>query len=219
MRLLARALIALSALLPMACSAAGDATEYKEGTHYKLVREAGRPGDGKRIQVAEFFWYGCGHCYAFEPVISAWAKTKASDVEFVQVPNSLGHPVGLVHAKAYYAQESLGLLPKTHQAMFDALNKERRPLSNDQQVAYYLNEVSGVMPDMLTNAINGFAVDQKVRAAEALAKQYGITSTPTVVVDGRYLVNATMAGGFPGMIKVIDFLTDKVRKERLKAKK
>ena len=213
MRLFARTFIALLALAPIACTAAGD-DPYQEGTQYKRVREAGTPADPKRVEVNEFFWYGCPHCYAFEPTLEQWAKTKPAYVDFVPVPNSLGHPVGLLHSKTYYAAESLGMLPKTHRAFFDALNQDHRPMDNDQQVAYFFNAITGVLPDVFVNTLNGFAVDSRVRRAEDLAKKYGVASTPTVVVDGTYMLNATQSGGFDGMIKVMDFLVEKVRKER-----
>lgn len=219
MRLLARSLLApiisLLALAPIACTAASDET-YEEGTHYKRVREASAPANPKRIEVDEFFWYGCSHCYAFEPTIEKWKSSKAADVDFVPVPNSLGRPIGLLHSKTYYAAETLGVLDKTHGAFFDAIHQQRQPMENEEQIAAFFNARTGLLPDVFLSTLNGFAVDSRVRNAEALAKQYGIASTPTVVVDGRFSVNATQTGGFDGMGKVIDFLVDKVRKERKK---
>jgi protein dithiol oxidoreductase (disulfide-forming) len=208
-------LFALLALTPLACSAADDAS-YSEGTHYKRVREASAPADPKRIMVNEFFWYGCGHCAAFEPVIQRWARTKPADVDFEQVPNSLGRPIGMLHAKAFYAAASLGVLAKTHEAMFDAIHNRHQALDTDDQLAAFFNARTGILPDVFKGTLNGFAVDSRYRNAEALTKQYGVASTPVIVVDGRYLIDARMAGGFDGMIKITDFLIDKVRKDRKK---
>jgi protein dithiol oxidoreductase (disulfide-forming) len=220
MRLIARPLLAplfaLLALSPLACSAAGDAASYEEGTHYKRVREVSAPADPKRIVVNEFFWYGCSHCAAFEPVIQGWAKTKPADVDFVQVPNSLGRPIGMLHAKAFYAADSLGVLAKTHEAMFDAIHNKHNMLETDDQLAAFFNQQTGVLPDVFKGTLNGFAVDSRFRNAEALTKQFGVASTPVIVVGGRYLVDARMAGGFDGMIKITNHLIEKVRKDRKK---
>lgn len=215
-RVLLAPLLALTALLPMACSAASSDTNYEEGTHYKRVREASAPGNPKRIEVIEFFWYGCSHCNAFEPIIQKWAKTKPADVDFVQMPNSLGRPLGLLHSKAFYAADSLGLLPKTHEAFFNAIHNQHRTLDTEDQIAAFFNQTAGILPDVFKGTLNGFAVDSRTRNAEALIKQYGISSTPMIVVDGRYVVDARSAGGFEGMLKITDFLVEKARKERKK---
>lgn len=215
MRFIARALLALTALLPIACTAASD-EPYKEGTHYKLVREVSAPADSKRIRVEEFFWYGCGHCYAFEPEVEKWAARKAADVDFVQIPNSLGRPVGLTHSKVFYTAEALNLMDKIHRPFFDAIHQEHQNLDTEAEVQAFFNQKTGLLPDVFNSTFNGFAVDSRVRRAEALARQYGVASTPSLVVDGRYIVNASMTGGFPEMIKVLDFLVDKARKERKK---
>lgn len=217
MRLLATAVLAFSALLPIACTAASDSKTYVEGTHYKLVREPGAPSAaGARIEVREFFWYGCGHCYALEPELEKWQARKPADVDLVRVPNSLGRPAGMVHSKAHYAAEALGLSAKIQPALFRALNVEQQPLDTEAQMAAFFTRTTGVLPDVALGSLRGFAVDSRVRAAEALARQYGIASTPTLVVDGRYQTNATLAKGFPEMLKVIDHLIEKTRAERKK---
>ena len=216
MRLLATAVLAVSALLPIACTAA-DKASYQEGTHYKPVREASAPSAaGKRIEVAEFFWYGCGHCYAFEPELEKWMARKPADVDFTRVPNSLGRPAGLVHSKAYYTADALGVSAKIHPALFRALNVEQQTLDTDDQMAAFFTRTTGILPDVVLGTMRGFAVDSRVRGAEGLARQYAIASTPTVVVDGRYQTNATLAKGFPEMLKVIDFLIAKTREDRKK---
>ena len=97
---------AFLALFAIACSAQ-DAATFTEGKEYKKVREVQAPADPKRIEVAEFFWYGCPHCYAFDPTIEAWSKKRAGDVDFVRVPSTLGRKEGVMHAKAFYAAEAL----------------------------------------------------------------------------------------------------------------
>ncbi len=215
MRALIRGLSAATlALLSFACSAQDAASAFSEGQQYKKVREVQAPVDAKRIEVAEFFWYGCPHCYSFDPTIEAWKKTKAGDVDFVRYPNSLGRPEGQLHSKAFYTAEALNVFDAMHAALFAAIQKDRMPLSSEAQIQQVFNATTGVLPDVFRATFNGFAVDARARKADQLAQAYGITSVPTVVVGGKYITSAAMAGGASEAIRVIDFLVDKVRKER-----
>lgn len=215
MRLLATALIAATTLLPIACTAA-DETPYTEGTDYKQVREPATAPGSKRITVEEFFWYGCGHCYAFEPTLEAWAAKAPADVDFIRVPNSLGRPVGIIHSRVYYTAEALNLVDKIHRPFFDGIHQQQLNLDSEAAIQAFFTDKVGVMPDVFNSTFNGFAVDSRVRRAEALARQYGIASTPTLVVNGRYQINASMTHGFDGMLKVADYLINKIRNERKK---
>ena len=206
MRLLATALIAVTSLLPIAACSAADS--YAEGTDYTLVRTPASAPGSKKIKVEEVFWYGCGHCYAFEPTIEAWAAKVPGDVDFVRVPNSLGRPVVIIHSKTYYTAEVLNLLGKSHVALFDAIHKEHLPLETPEAIQAWFTDKFGIMPDLFNNTFNGFTVDSRTRSAEELARQYGVASTPTIIVDGRFQVNASQAKGFDGMIKVTNFLID-----------
>jgi len=214
MRVFARCLsAALLALTAFACSAQ-DATQYAEGKQYKKVREVQAPADPKRITVEEFFWYGCPHCYALDPQISAWAKKLPGDAGFTRVPNTLGRPQGVLHAKAYYTAEALNVLDKMHPALFEAMHQKNLPLENEGQIAGVFNHATGLMPDVFSGTFRGFGVVARFRKSEQLSKDYGITSVPVVVVGGKYTTSATMAGGNEQMLKVADFLITKVRKER-----
>lgn len=204
---------AFFALFAFACSAQ-DGAGLTEGKEYKKVREVQAPVDPKRIEVAEFFWYGCPHCYAFDPTIEAWAKKRAGDVDFVRVPSTLGRKEGVIHAKAFYTAEALNVGEKMHKPLFDAIQKDHIPLTAEDQLQMVFNKTTGIMPDVFSATFKGFAVDSRVRKAEQLAMSYGITSVPTVVVGGKYITSAAMAGGFEQATKAIDFLVDKVRKER-----
>ena len=210
MRLLARALIAVAALLPLACSAA-ETPSYTEGTQYKLVRNPAPGPANKHIVVEEFFWYGCPHCYAFEPELEKWLGKKPADVDFVRVPNSLGRAIGNMHSKTFYTAEELNLLPKLHLPIFQAIHDEHHELATEPEIQAFFADKTGVMPEVFSTTFNGAKVAAKVQRAEDLAKEYGVASTPTLVVDGRWMLNASMAGGFPEMLKVLDFVIDKAR--------
>ena len=219
MRLLARALLSLSALLPLACSAtdapaAAAASSFKEDVQYKRVPKEQKPADTKRVEVDEFFWYGCPHCYHLDAEIYKWLPTKPPYVDFVRVPNSLGRPEGMIHSKAFYTAEALGISEKIHRPLFDAIHKDHKPMTTEADVQAFFTEQSGVLPDVFTSTFRGFAVDSRVRRAEDMSKFYVITSVPTVVVGGKYYTNGTLAGDFPKMMQTVDFLINKVRQER-----
>lgn len=219
MRLLARALLSLAALLPLACSAAdapapAAAADFKEGVQYKRVPTEQKVLNPKRIEVDEFFWYGCPHCYHLDPEISKWLPRKPADVDFVRVPNSLGRPEGLLHSKAFYTAEILNIGEKIHRPLFDAIQKDHVPMTTEADVQAFFTQQSGVLPDIFTSTFRGFAVDSRVRRAEDMARFYTISSVPTVVVGGKYYTNGSLAGDFPKMMQTVDFLIDKVRQER-----
>lgn len=211
-----RALVAsLLSLLSLACSAQNAGAAFEEGKHFKTVKTVAKPTDPKRIAVEEFFWYGCQHCYHFETDISNWAKKKAADVDFIRVPASLGRPEGVVHQKAYYTAEALGVTEKVHKALFDEIHQKHRQLGTQQSLADFFNSQVGVLPDVFNSTFTGFAVDSRVRRADQLGKDYMIFSVPSIVVGGKYQTTAQMAGGtYPKMIEVLEFLVEKVRKER-----
>lgn len=214
MRLLTRLLISVSVLLPFACSAGAPAADYKEGTHYTKVKDPQTPADAKRIEVDEFFWYGCPHCFHLDPMIEAWRATKPGDVDFVRVPNSLGRDEGIVHSKTFYTAEVLGLSDKIHKPLFSAIHEQHQPLFTQPAIQAFFTAQTGVMPDVFNNTFNGFAVGMKVNRAEALSKTYGVVSVPTIVVGGKYTTNVGMAGGPEQTMKIVDFLIAKVRQER-----
>lgn len=209
-----KALIACLALFTFACSANDGAAKYQEGKHYKPVKQAATPADPKRITVEEFFWYGCQHCYHFEPFIKAWAAKKPADVDLIQVPASLGRPEGKLHQQAHYTAEVLNVMDKIHDPLFKGIHDQRRNLFSQDNLRAFFNQQSGVLPEVFDSTFNGFAVNSRVGKAEQLAKDYLIFSVPTVVVGGKYQTNSTMAGDFADVIKVVDFLVDKVRQER-----
>ncbi|ULQ45153.1 thiol:disulfide interchange protein DsbA/DsbL [Flagellatimonas centrodinii] len=207
----------LLSLFTFACSAqGGSGSAFVEGKHYKEVREVAEPSDNKRIAVEEFFWYGCSHCYNFENTLEPWADRLPADVDFVRVPNSLGRPIGLLHSKAYYTADTLKLIDSVHPKLFEAMHVRRLPLATEAQIVGVFEANAPIMPDVVENTLKGFAVDARVRRAEALSRSYGVSSTPTLVVGGKYYTNPTLAGGFDEMVAVADVLIEKVRQERAK---
>jgi thiol:disulfide interchange protein DsbA len=122
----------------------------------------------------------------------------------------------MTHSKTFYTEDALNLLAKGHRPFFDAIHQEHLNLETEESIQQFFTDKLGVMPDIFNSTFNGFSVDARSRRAEELAKQYGVASTPTLVVDGRWQINASMTQGFPEMLKVMDYLIDKARSEHKK---
>lgn len=210
-----RALVALAALSPLACSAA-DAPKYQLGEHYKQVREIQQTANPAKIEVMEVFAYSCPHCYQFEPVLKKWLEKKPADVEFVRTPHTLGAPAGALRNKAFYAAQMLGVMDKFHPALFGAIHADGKPMATAEDLRKLFIDKTGVKPEDFDGAFSSFAADAGFRRGEAAIQAMGITSVPTMVVDGRYYASPNVAGGFPGMLAVVDFLIEQERQQRAK---
>ena len=216
MNVLFRALVALLVLSPLACSAA-EAPTYKLGEHYMRVREVQSPLNPAKIEVMEVFAYSCPHCYAFEPDLTKWLKKLPADVEFTRQPHTLGQPAGALRNKAFYAARMLGVLDRFHSALFNAIHKEGRTMATVEDLRELFIKQTGVKAEDFEGAFNSFAADAGYRRGENAIQAMGISSVPTMVVDGAYFASPGSAGGgFPGMLKVTDFLIEQARKERSK---
>ncbi len=207
-KLLALLLFALSTV---ACGET-DAAKYLEGIQYEAIPP--QPVEtGKAIEVREFFWYGCPHCYVFEPQLSAWLKKGLpANAKFVRTP-AVFRPDWEVHARAYYTFEALGVVEKLHGAFFDAMNKEKRTFTDADSVAAFAVQ-HGVAKDKFMVAWNSFNVDAQTRKALTLARAYNVTAVPSIVVDGKYLTDGAKAGGNEPMLKLTEYLVGKAAKER-----
>lgn len=215
MKVLFRVLVTLAALSPLACSAA-ESPKYKLGEHYMPVRAVQAPANPARIEVMEVFSYSCPHCFQFEPALSQWLKKKAADVEFVRAPHTLGQPPNALRNKAFHAANMLGVTDKFHTALFAAIHGQRRPMTTTEELRELFVQSTGVKAADFDGAYSGFAADAGFRRGESMVQALGITSVPTLVVEGRYFVSPSTAGGFSGMLAVTDFLVEQSRRERAK---
>jgi len=181
------------------------AAQIEEMVHYEAIEPPVTvQAEVGEVVVQELFWYGCGHCYHFDPILSAWLAKKPANVRFERVAVPL-NPGWVPLSKAYYALRQLGLAEKVHGALFDAVQKERRPLRTAEEIADFL-ATQGVEREAFLKAFNGFMVDSEVRKASQLARQYGITGVPAMVVQGKYRTSGSLAGGNGKMIDVVEAL-------------
>ncbi len=201
----------LFAFVTAACAETG-AQKYMEGVEYQAITP--QPVEtGKQIEVREFFWYGCPHCYVFEPQLHAWVvKSLPKNAKFVRTP-AIFRPDWAPHARAYYTFEALGVTDKLHPAFFDAINKDKRTFADANAIAAFAAE-HGVPKQKFQDAWNSFDVDRQSNAALTLARNYAITGVPSLVVDGKYLTDGGKAGGNLPMLKLTEYLVAKAAKER-----
>jgi len=195
--------------LTLAAPTALFAEEYAENSHFELVTPPQPTSTGNKIEVVEQFWYGCPHCYQFEPYVQKWLKTKPANVEFVRVPG-IFRPEWAILGRAYYTQEALGIFDKTHELLFAAVHELKRKLETEDQVAAFFAE-NGVKDDDFRKAFRSFAVESKVRRAQEMSQRYGAKGVPTIIVNGKYRVGASMPGvqTNANVFKVVDYLIQK----------
>jgi thiol:disulfide interchange protein DsbA len=163
-----------------------------------------------KVEVMEFFWYGCPHCYALEPDVVAWVKKLPPDVEFKRVPAPMGG--WLEGARIFYTLEALGVLPQYHEKVFDAIHKEQVNLFNARQREQWLQK-NGIDPAKYAAAEKSFSVDSKLKRAMQLAQQYKVDGVPRIVVGGKYYTSSEQAGGAAKVFPIVAPLVDMVRKE------
>ncbi|HEX5769193.1 MAG TPA: thiol:disulfide interchange protein DsbA/DsbL, partial [Burkholderiales bacterium] len=160
-----------------------------------------------KIEVLEFFWYGCIHCYNLEPKLESWLKTLPKDVEFRRVP-AVFNDRWAHDATIYYAFEALGLVDKLHRPLFDAIHRDRLRTDDSKQLSAWL-EKHGVDPKKFETTAKSFGVQSKTKRAIRLTTDYKIDGTPAMAVQGRYTVPSSEA-----MLAVVNQLVTQVRKQK-----
>ena len=189
------------------------ADEFVEGSDYTLISPRIETSVAEdKIEVIEFFWYGCPHCYTVEPYIKGWKMPE--DVELVRVPATFSER-WITHAKVYYALESLDRLD-LHEVFFNAIHgrQQRRDLVNEDKIAeFFASFNSGIAEEKFIKAYNSFVVNTKTQKADRLIRMYAIKSVPTFIVNGRYLTSPSMVGNSARLINALDYLANLERKK------
>jgi thiol:disulfide interchange protein DsbA len=162
-----------------------------------------------KIEVVELFWYGCPHCYAFEPTINPWAEKLPADVNFVRIPAMFGGPWD-AHGQLFLTLQSMGVESKVHAAVFNAIQKEHKRLTDPDEMADFV-ATQGIDREKFLQTFNSFAVKGQIAKAKDLAKRYGISGVPTMIVNGKYRFDLGTAGGPEAALNVADQLIAKER--------
>jgi thiol:disulfide interchange protein DsbA len=182
-----------------------------EGTHYvRLSQPAPVSAPTGKIEVLEFFWYGCPHCNTLEPALEAWAKRLPPDVVFRQVPVAFS-AIHEAHQRFYYGLEAIGALESMHRKIFAAIHVQRQRLEKEEdQLAFAAG--NGVDRAKLAEAMKSFGVATKMRMAKQLSAAYKIDGVPAIGVHGRYYTAGSLTGSNERALAVADFLIGRVRK-------
>jgi thiol:disulfide interchange protein DsbA len=205
------AVVTLLVTLPLASTSVGQIEKYVAGTHYTELRAPVNTPDDSKIEVLEAFWYGCSHCFRFEPLVADWESKAADDVDFRRFP-TMWNALMKVHAQIYFTAEAMDVIHLVHEPVFDAINVEGNRLQNEKLIGE-LFEANGIARADFEAAFNSFSVRTKVNQAEKRMQDYEIRSTPNMIVNGKYLVTTGEAVRTQAeMLEVVDFLVDKERR-------
>jgi thiol:disulfide interchange protein DsbA len=205
---------AMGALLALACATAA-AAELAEGKEFTRLKSPQPVETGKKIEVIEFFSYGCPHCNDLEPFLQQWLKTAPADVQFRRVPVMFQDRwKGL--AKDYYTLDAMGEDVRLSPALFQGVHGAGLPLYQDK--AFFDWAASkGLDRSKVAEIYNSFGVDSKLKRALVLAQEYNIQAVPTIVVDGKFLTSSDRIGGHGQVPAALDVLVAKARAERTKS--
>ncbi|HZF80954.1 MAG TPA: thiol:disulfide interchange protein DsbA/DsbL [Rubrivivax sp.] len=177
--------------------------EGKDFARLETPAPVGTLPAGKKVEVIEFLWYGCLHCFRLEPLIEAWAKRLPADVHFRQLPFAFIGPVE--HQKLFYALEELGQREALQRKVFNTIHVERKPLNSEADITAFV-AANGVDAAKFSEAFKSFGVNTKLTRGKALANAYKVDSVPTIGIHGRYFTSASLAGGNERALQVADQL-------------
>jgi len=167
---------------------------------------------GDKIEVLEVFWYGCPHCYAFEPFLKKWLNSKPDNVEFRLMPGILNR-AWVAHARAYYTAEKLGILDKIHHQLFDAIHKDNRYIFDEDSIKAFFIE-QGIDADQFSKVYDSQEIDNKLRQAFQEQVNAKIGGVPSIIINGKYLTSPSMADGYENLEQVMNSLIAKESRGR-----
>jgi thiol:disulfide interchange protein DsbA len=177
---------------------------FVEGVDYQLIEPAVPTSDPAKVVVTEIFWYGCPHCFRFEPFVEKWAESIPDGVVFEQVPSAI-NAAWTVHARAYYAFKMMGVQEQLHKKLFNAIHVQRQRLNSLDSIAGFVAE-QGLDEKEFRKQYASFPVETLIRKGKQKELHYGLEGVPTIIVNGKYRTSGVMAGNFNRLLQIIDFL-------------
>ncbi len=196
-------------------SGSTDATawQYQEGKHFSSLPTAqGTSSSPGKIEVAEVFWYGCGHCYNLEPALSSWAKELPGDVSFVRIP-VMWNPTNEIHGRIYYTAEALGKLDQISPAVFRSIHVDNRPMTDEKDIQQ-LFEQNGVSAADFNKVFRSFSIESQLKRAKDLTLKYRVKGVPLLVIDGKFTTDGPEIRNHQDLLAVTDEL---IKRERQRA--
>ncbi|MDH4020744.1 MAG: thiol:disulfide interchange protein DsbA/DsbL [Xanthomonadales bacterium] len=182
---------------------------YQEGVHYFKIGQIPADTGSETVEVTELFSYGCSHCNTFEPYLESWNESKPENVNFNRIAVAFGRKAWEMMARAYITAEMLGIEDESHIAMMDAIWKDRKQFRTVDELADFYTQFGIEKSAFLAN-YQSFAADSQLRKSQRDVQLFGITGTPSVVVNRKYRVTSSKnVGDFNTMLDVVDFLVAK----------
>lgn len=204
------ALAACTLLSPVLLTAATFNQVFREGVEYADIYPPVPTSVKNGVEVVEMFWYGCETCYLIQPYMANWRRLQPKSVHYLQRPAVLSADMD-VDARAYYAARALGVLSRTHVALFRAIHEEHRKLDSPDRLAAFFAEY-GVDKDDFLRAYNSPAVAGAVFRERNLTARYGIPGVPAIIIDGRYYTDPTRVKSPEELVEVVNFLVQLERR-------
>jgi len=206
-RMLRNILLGVAMLVLAAGVTADDKPVFEAGVHYAQISKSVPTRSADKIEVVSVFGYLCPHCNNFEPMLQAWEKNLTDEIDYHHIPVVFSRNWAPL-ARGYYVADMKGLVNETHQAMFDAVHMQNRRFNDENDLAAFYSGY-GIDPEEFRKLYNSFAVDTKLNQGMAKVQSYEVTGVPSMVVNGKYRVTASMAGGSAQMLQVVNYLIEK----------
>lgn len=194
----------------MASSMMASAATYVAGKDYEVVKTPVKVDVPNKIEVREFFWYGCPHCYKLEPHMQAWLRQLPKDVNFVRTPAAM-NPVWEQNARGYFVSEAMGIRKRAHIPLFHTIQSGANLYDQKSLAGFYARYGANI--NKFNQLYNSFAITAQVSRANSLAQQYGLTGVPAVVVNGKYVIK----GEDQRVIDIMNYLIEQERAAKKKA--
>ena len=204
--------VANQAVIADPAGATGDAGapatgRFELGVHYmRLSPTQPTSSNSDQVEVCEVFWYGCPHCFEFEPHLAQWLESKPANVNFVRVP-AVWNPQLQLHARAFYTAEALGKGDEMHAEFFREIHERGNSLASEAELAAFFGRFN-VDATAFKTAFDSFEVHAKLQRADELSRRYRIQSVPTIVVNGKYTTGGGEVGSWEELLALVDELVD-----------
>ncbi len=189
----------------------GAQTTFDIEGKYELIKPAQPTETPGKVEVIDVFWFGCPHCYRFLPVLEAYEDSKPDYVEIRHMP-AIFRNSWVNHARAFYTARALGVEEKIYRSLFEAIHRDRKRLETKEALRSFF-ESHGVTAEDFDQTWDSFTVESGINKSRVMQGRYGITGTPSVIVNGKYRVTGSLAGSYQNMVKVVAALADKERNE------
>jgi thiol:disulfide interchange protein DsbA len=207
-----RRVLLATALVPALSIAFAQPKEPVAMRDYREVKPAQPVDTGDKIEVLEFFWYGCPHCATFEPDLEAWRRKLPADVQYRRLPVAFDASRAN-HTKIYYALLQLNKVDELHRKVFAVMHVQRKPMLDPNEIADFM-AANGIDRKLWLDTFNSFAVATQTNRAAQVWAAYKLDGTPAVAVDGKWMTSPSMVGSRAATLPVLDHLVDRARRER-----